>query len=165
METQKSNVIDIVKTEILEITNPNWLGYIAPEIKQFVEKTKLPTMTYETLYTYFSQSIQNAAAPSEFWVVRKGEDNLAFAHWFVCGLPHRGVVFMDFIHSWNRMREPVQMLMDKYGEFGRKHRCPIYKGMAVSESVFRVFRKAASRRGFELNKTELIDFIGRKKNG
>ena len=164
MQEQKAKVIEMTKLEAVEIKNPRWLGYIAPHINGFYQKTKeqLPTVTYETLYAYFEQSCGNASIPSEFWVVRKGEDLLAFAHWFKCGLPHSGVVFMDFIHSWNRMREPVQMLFDKYGEFGMKHRCTIYKGTAVNESVFRVFRKAASKRGYELSRTTLIDFLGRK---
>jgi len=149
--------------KIVKITNPNWLGVIGPQIKAFAEKINLPTLTYETLYTYFVNSIQFGGENSEFWVVMKDEEVLAFAHWFVCGLPHRGVVFCDFVHSWNRMREPVQMLLDEFIEFGKKKRCPYYKGTAVNEPVFRVFRKAASKRGYELNKTELIDFIGRKK--
>jgi len=149
--------------EALRITNPNWLGVLGPQIKTFEEKISLPTITYETLFTYFSRTIQFGGDSTEFWVVMDGDENLAFAHWFVCGLPHRGVVFCDFIYSWNRMREPVEMLLDGFIEFGKKHRAPIYKGTALNESVFRVFRKAASKRGIELNKTKLIDFIGRKK--
>lgn len=161
-----AKVIEMAKLEAIEITNPRWLGYIAPHINGFYEKTKeqLPTVGYETLYAYFEQSIGNPGIPSEFWVVKKGGDVLAFAHWFKCGLPHTGVVFIDFVHSWNRMREPIQMLMDKYFEFGKRMRCTVYKGTAVSESVFRVFRKSASRRGYELKKTVLIDFLG-VKNG
>ena len=165
MQEQKANVIEMAKVEVIEIKNPRWLGYIAPHINTFYEKTKeqLPTITYETLYAYFEQSVSLASAPSEFWVAKKGNDLLAFAHWFKCGMPHSGVVFMDFVHSWNRMREPVKMLLDKYIDFGKKQRCTIYKGTAVNEAVFRVFRKAASRRGYELDKTPLIDFLGRQK--
>jgi len=166
MEEQKAyNVVKMEpKIETFEITNPRWLGYIAPHIHGFYEKTKdkLPTITYETLYAYFEQSCSDPRIPSEFWVAKKGDDLLAFAHWFKVGIPHSGVVFMDFIHSWNRMREPVQMLLDRYIEFGKRQRSTIFKGTAVSESVFRVFRKAASRRGYDLNKTSLIDFLGRK---
>ena len=162
---KKSNVIELEpKLEVIEVTNPRWLGYIAPHINEFYQKTKiqLPTIRYETLYAYFEQSCGSINIPSEFWVAKKGDDVLAFAHWFKCGLPHTGVVFMDFVYAWNRMREPVQMLIDKYIEFGKKQRSTIYKGTAVNESVFRVFRKAASRRGYNLEKTELIDFLGRK---
>jgi hypothetical protein len=167
MEEQKAyeNVVEMAKLEVIEIQNPRWLGYIAPYINGFYEKTKaqLPTICYETLYAYFEQSVSLPNAPSEFWVAKKGDDIFAFAHWYKCGLPHTGVVFMDFLYSWNRMREPVQMLMDKYYEFGKKQRCTVYKGTAVNEPVFRVFRKAAARRGYELERTPLIDFIGRKK--
>lgn len=163
-ELERNNVDEDTNLEIIQITNPNWLGYLGPHIKTFIERTNLPTMTYETLYTYFSQSVQNPAVPSEFWVVKKGEEIVAFAHWYVCGLPHRGVVFCDFIHSWNRMREPVQMLFDEFIKFGQKNRCVIYKGTALNEAVFRVFRKAASKRKYNFEKTSLIDCLGRKVN-
>ena len=149
--------------KLTRITNPNWLGVLGPQIQVFTEKLQLPTVTYETLYTYFLRTIQHGGDNAEFWIVTRDSETLAFAHWFVCDLPHRGVVFCDFVHSWNRMREPVQMLVDKFIEFGKAKRAPIYKGTALNEAVFRVFRKAASKRGYELNKTELIDFLGRKR--
>jgi len=149
--------------KILQITNPNWLGVLGPQIKAFSDKISLPTITYETLYTYFLRTVQHQGDIAQFWVVMQEEECLAFAHWFVCDLPHRGVVFCDFIYSWNRMRQPVIMLFDEFVKFGKKKHCPIYKGTAISEPVFRVFRKAASKRGYHLRRTELIDFIGRKK--
>ena len=149
--------------KIAKITNPNWLGVLGPQIKTFTEKINLPTITYETLYTYFLRTVQFGNEVAEFWVVMRDEEVLAFAHWKVCDIPHRGLVFCDFLHSWNRMREPVVMLLDKFFEFGVKKHAPIYKGTAINEAVFRVFRKAASKRGFILHKTELVDFIGRKK--
>jgi len=149
--------------KIAKITNPNWLGVLGPQIKTFADKINLPTITYETLYTYFLRTIQHQGDIAQFHVVMRDEEVLAFAHWYVCDLPHRGVVFMDFIHSWNRMREPVQMLFDKFYEFGKQKHAPIYKGTAINETIFRVFRKAASKRGYVLHKTELVDFLGRKK--
>ena len=151
------------KLQIAKITNPNWLGVLGPQIKSFCDKINLPTITYETLYTYFLRTVQHGGDVAQFWVVMQDDECLAFAHWYVCDLPHRGVVFCDFLHSWNRMREPVVMLFDKFSEFGKKKHCPIYKGTAINETVFRVFRKAASKRGYILHKTELVDFLGRKK--
>jgi hypothetical protein len=153
----------IPELKIFKIDNPNWLGMLGPQIKVFADKINLPTLTYETLYTYFLRTVQFGGGRAEFWVVSQGEEVVAFAHWYVCDLPHRGVVFMDFIHSWNRMRKPVMMLLDKYIEFGKKNHAPIYKGTAINETVFRVFRKAASKWGYELHRTELVDFLGRKK--
>lgn len=149
--------------KIAKITNPNWLGVLGPQIKVFADKLNSPTITYETLYTYFLRTIQHQGDVAQFWAVMKGDELLAFAHWFVCDLPHRGVVFADYIHSWNRMREPVVMLLDRFIEFGIEKHAPIYKGTALNETVFRVFRKAASKRGYVLHRTELVDFIGRKK--
>ena len=149
--------------KIIKITQPEWLGYLAPQIKSFVDKAPTPTITYETLYTYFTRTVQYGGSVAEFHVVLKDKEPLAFAHWFVCDLPHRGVVFCDYVYSWNTLRQPVQMLLDKFIEFGKEKRAPIYKGTAINDRVFRVFRKAASKRGYELDVTPLIDFIGRKK--
>ena len=149
--------------KIAKITNPNWLGVLGPQINGFIEKAWTPTITYETLYTYFARSIQFGQNVAEFWVVFRDDEPVAFAHWFVCDLPHRGVVFCDYIYSWNRMREPVQMLLDKFIEFGKEKRAPVYKGTAINEAVYRVFRKAASKLGYEIEVTPLVDFIGRKK--
>lgn len=149
--------------KLIKLTNPNYLGYLAPQIKAFTDRLQSPTITYETLYTYFTRTIQLGNQFAEFWMVSQGEEPVAFAHWFVCDLPHRGLVFCDYIYSWNRMRQPVQMLVDKFLEFGKEKHAPLYKGTALNEAVFRVFRKAASKRGYMLHKTDLVDFIGRKK--
>ena len=138
--------------KIGKVTDPVWLGKLGPEIKTFAEKLNLPTITYETLFTYFANTVQfgeSAGDKIQFWMVYQDDGGftpVAFAHWFVCGLPHRGVVFADFIYSWNRMREPVVMLLDKFVKFGIENHAPIYKGTAINETVFRVFRKAASKR-------------------
>ncbi|MHC4748398.1 MAG: hypothetical protein ACYTFW_00855 [Planctomycetota bacterium] len=164
MENAKENIIEMKpKLEIIKITNPNWLGVLGPQIKSFSEKVNIPTITYETLYTYFLRTIQYGQGQAEFHVINSGKDVVAFAHWFVCDLPHRGVVFMDWIYSWNRMREPVQALVDEFLEFGRKNHAPLYKGTALNETIYRVFRKAAYKRGYEIEKTGMIGFLGRKK--
>jgi hypothetical protein len=61
------------------------------------------------------------------------------------------------------MREPIQMLVDEFIKFGKEKHAPLYKGTAANETIFRVFRKAASKKGYELHRTPLVDFIGRKK--
>jgi len=149
--------------KIVKITNPNWMGQLGPQIKTFCDKVGTPTITYETLYSYFLRSVQHGGEVAEFHVVFKDDEPLAFAHWFVCDLPHRGVVFCDYVYSWNRMREPVELLLDSFIEFGKKKRAPLYKGTAINDAVYRVFRKAASKKGYEFDVTPLIDFIGRKK--
>lgn len=149
--------------KLTKISNPNWMGILAPQINTFCEKVASPTITYETLYTYFLKIVQFGGDNAEFWVVFKDDEPMAFASWHVPDLPHRGMVFCDFVYSWNRMREPASMLLDEFIEFGKRKHAPIYKGTAVNEAVYRVFRKAASKRGYNLEVTPLVDFIGRKK--
>ncbi|MHC4292660.1 MAG: hypothetical protein ACYSTX_00065 [Planctomycetota bacterium] len=148
--------------EIIKITNPNWLGVIGPQIQSFTKKINLPNITYETLFTYFINTIQYGGDAAEFHVTMEGKSPVAFAHWFVCGLPHRGAVYMDWIYSWTKKQRAVSLLVDEFVEFGKKQHAPIYKGQAISLSVYRLFRKLSSEKGYKLDKTSLIDFIGRK---
>jgi hypothetical protein len=146
-----------------KITNNHWLGLLAPTIKQFQEKINIPTITYETLFTYFAQGVQFGGDRVEFNVVHKELKPYAFAHWMTRGLPHIGVAHCDFIYSWNRAREPIGMLIDGFREFGKRNRCTYYEADVINEAIFRVFRKAAAKRGFELEKTGIINFLGRNK--
>ena len=147
--------------KLVRITNPLYLGNIAPNIVTFIEKTKPTGITYETLYTYLGNSIQFGQDKSEFWVAFDGENPIAFAHWLAMPLPHIGKVCCDLIMSWNRKREPVEHLIDKFIEFGKRHNSPLYEAYFVNEPIFRVFRKAAHKKGIMLEKTDIINAVGR----
>jgi len=148
----------------VKITNPVWLGNIAPMIKTFTEKINVPIITYETLYAFFAQAVQYGGDLVEFWVVQDSDFKaMAFAMWSVRGLPCRGVVHCNFIYSWNRSRKPIEILLDEFIKFGKRNRCPYYEADTISEELYRVFRLAAHKKGFELNKTGKINFLGRKK--
>ena len=148
--------------KLIKITQPEWLGYLAPQIKIFTEKLGVDTITYETLFTYFLKTVQFGGDVAEFWVVFKDDHPIAFAHWFVSSLPHRGLVSCDYINSWNRMRQPVEMLLERFIEFGKEKRAPIYAGTAINETIFRVFRKAARKLNLKLERQEWVEFAGRK---
>jgi hypothetical protein len=109
------------------------------------------------------QTVQYGGDTVEFWVVQDGNETVAFALWSVRPLPYVGTVYCHFIHSWNRAREPVELLLDEFIKFGTKNNCLYYQADSLSEGLFRVFRKAASKRGYELEKTGVINFLGRKK--
>lgn len=147
--------------KLQKITNPLYLGNIAPNILAFFEKVKPVGMTYETLYSYFANSIQFGGDRSEFWVAFSEDSPVAFAHWMVMPLPHTGKVCCDFMMSWNRKREPVEHLLDKFLEFGVNNRAPLYEGYLSNEAIFRVFRKAMHKKGVKVEKTEIINCIGR----
>lgn len=159
--------------KLVKVKNPLFVGEIAEAIRNFNDRINIPTITYETLYSYFCNTVQFGGDRAEFWVaytmsVENGIETfvpLAFAHWYVKGLPHRGCVYCDFIYSWNRMRGPVSLLIDEFLKFGVKNNSPYYEGEAINETVYRVFRKSAYKKGLELEKTSLTNFIGRHKHG
>jgi hypothetical protein len=163
---------DKIEIKLIKVKNPLFVGEIAAPIKDFNDKLNIPTITYETLYGYFCNTVQFGGDRAEFWIAYTDTvENelskyvpLAFSHWFVKGLPHRGVVYCDFIYSWNRMREPISLLIDEFLKFGTKMNAPYYEGEAINETVFRVFRKSAFKKGLELNKTNLTNFLGRKRH-
>ena len=152
----------IPEITLVKITNPLWVGGLASVIQDFCGKIKVQSISYPGLYSYFCNTVQFGGDRAEFWVVMQGQQPVAFAHWYVKGLPHAGIVSCDFIHSWNRMSEPISLLIDKYLEFGTKNNAPLYEGDAINEVIFRVFRKSAYKKGLNLTKTELVNFVGRK---
>jgi hypothetical protein len=152
-----------VELSVIKITNPLWVGGISKIIQDFCEKLKVPSISYGTLYAYFCNAVQFGGDRAEFWVALNGKEPVAFAHWYAKGLPHAGMVSCDFIYSWNRSKEPISLLFDKYIEFGIKNNAPLYEGDAINETIFRVFRKVAYKKGYDLTKTELCNFVGRRK--
>ncbi len=147
----------------VKITNPLWLGQIAPKINDFAKKMSAPDITYETLLTYYQQVAQFGGDTSEFWIVFDGRTPQAFAHWFAQGLPHIGSAHMDAIYNWAKESEPVKLLMDQYYAFGVGHRCMIYEANLMNDRLFRVFRKYAKKYNIDMEKTERIHSIGRLK--
>jgi hypothetical protein len=148
--------------KLYKITNPLWLTAIAPRVDEFIKKIDIDGITYDSMMVYLRQCVQFGGTVNEFWVV-VDEEPVAFANFGVRGLPHIGKVMCDYIYSWSKSHEPVMMLMGEFAEFGKRNRCLIYEGDAISEFTFRAFRKAASKLGYELKKRENIQFMGRKK--
>ena len=140
-----------------------FLGYIAPGIQELSKKINDPTLTYETLYSYFVYSIQGGRDITEFWIVWDEEKIYGYAHWYVKPPPYRGSVICDFIHCCRNRKNVTQMLVDEFIKFGKKQRCKYYEGSAVSEPTFKVFRKRALKMGYEINKTGKIHFLGSRR--
>ena len=147
----------------IKINNPLWIGNIAAMIQKYVDILKVPSITYETLYTYFVNIAQYGGDNSEFWVVFSDDEPIAFGCWFVRGLPHRGATFFDHIYSWNRMSDPVGLLCDEYIKFSDRHNCPIYEGVAINEVVWKVHKRNADKKNVNIEKTGQVFFQGRKR--
>lgn len=150
--------------KILKINNPHWLHAIAPQIDEFVKIVNVPGIYGQTLATYFLNTIQHGRNLAEFWVAFKDDTPIAFAHWFVKGLPHVGKVELDFIYSWEKEPEAADLLIDEFKRFGDRHHAPLYEGEAIDEQRFRIFQRHTKKRGLELIKQSQITFIGRKIN-
>jgi hypothetical protein len=156
--------------KVIKIENPEYIGVIAPFINGFLEKVAIPGVTYESLYTFLSQTVQMGQAQKhmglrdtqELWVVLDGKKPLAFARWFVMGLPYLGCVSCDIIYSWNRKAEPVKLLIEKFRQFSYDHRSPMGYIDAHNEALFKVFKKYAEEYGYEVNRTEKVNFTVRK---
>jgi hypothetical protein len=147
---------------VQRITNPIWLGAIAPNIQAFTKKLDMPTMDYETLYVYFVNSIQ-VGALSEFWVAVDDDNKpCAFAHWLVRGLPFRGVVLMDFVYNWGS-KDAIPALIDEFIKFGQTKRAMYYEGHCINERVLRLFNRYANQYQMDFKPSDERFFLARKR--
>jgi len=147
-----------------KITNTLWLGGISNIISDFYKKIDIETIGYEQLFTYFANTVQFGGILAEFWVVFD-DDKIpaAFAHWMIKGLPHRGVVYCDFIYSTSKNPEVADMLIVEFLEFSKRSRCVYLEGDAINEALFRLFSKVAEKHGYIIKRTKQVNFLTRKK--
>jgi len=147
-----------------KITNPLWLGQVANLITDFHKIIRIETIGYEQLFTYFANTVQFGGNLAEFWVVFDDDTKpVAFAHWMIRGLPHRGCAYCDFVYSKSKDMNVADSLFIEFGEFATRNRCPYLEGDATNETTFRLFSKVAERHGYSINKTKQINFLSRKK--
>ena len=150
--------------KLVKITNPLWLGQIAPRIKDFNDRTKEPGRTYESLYTSYANSIQFSTS-SEFTVVFDNGVPVAYAHWFLLGIPAIGSVMFESLHNWSKKREPVELLIKEFIEFGKRNKATVYKYMAYNEKVASIIEKYSADLGLVVNRGEGIKlYINIKKD-
>ena len=152
------------EVKIIKVIDPRWVGYLAEPIRQFVEKVNVPTIRYETLYTYLVNTVQYGGTASELWIAHVENDYtpIAWANWYIKGLPHVGAAEIGYIHSWNRAKIPVGLLVDQFLQFAFENRCSVYTGEVVNESVYKVVERLCRERGVTVQKTGLINFYGTK---
>ena len=149
-----------------KVTNAHYLATIAPRIQQLRDKLDIPSITYEGLFTFFATSIQFGAGNSEFVIVFDEGKPTAFAHWYALGLPHSGRVFCDYVYSWGKKHDALEMLYKEFVEFGKKKRAVYYGGCAINEKTLSIFKKTSEDLGFELNehKAKMFDMVKKEEN-
>ena len=156
----------------LKITNPEYLGLLAESIQKFVEKVQIPGIRYETLYTYFVESIRNGFVQKqmhgseleEFWVVMDDDEKpSAWGHWFKRGVPYNATVECDYVFSWGDKRQALRCLIDELEQFAARHRSPLIIGTSVNTIVFNHLVKVGKMKGYEVLNINSINFIARKR--
>ncbi len=164
MDTSGDVGVKTVEVKAIKITNPLYLGQIALHIKDFNDIVKVNSITYESLYTYFTSIVQFGGNFTEFWVVFEGDKPAGFASWVVRGLPHISTVLCDYVYIWTKNPKVGTVFMEEFIKFGKKHRAVLYEGIAINETLFRLYRKRFKQINVAIEPKEHIFFIGREGN-
>ena len=150
--------------QTLKITNPLYVGSLAPLIQNYVKRVPFPGVTYESFYTFLANIAQFGGMNSELWVVLDADKQpLAFAVWSVIGLPHVGTVYMQHIYSKAKNKKITLELVQQWEKFGLEKNCPIFMFDAVNEPVCKYFEGLMKEIGYNINKTGFIHCVGRKE--
>jgi len=142
----------------ITVNRPLWVGNIAPQIKELADIVDTPGVTYESLYSYFCNTAQNAEVLSpvgmlpnmELKVVMGDNKVFGFAHWFVRGLPFISTAHMDYMYSWDKDPEVAKMLIKEFIDFGTKRNCEVFMGTPIDEKRVRYFTKTAGESGYDI---------------
>jgi hypothetical protein len=153
--------------QIFKLTNPLYIGEIAPLIQAFYDHVKRTSkyegISYESLYTYLVQAIQFGGEISEVWVAIDDENKpIAFAKWHVCGPPHYGKVYVEFLYSKVKDKKVSVELIKEFVKFGEKHRAPYYSYDAVNPAVAKRLMAISEEVGVPCHETGVVNFVGRK---
>jgi len=149
----------------VKITNPIWLGEIAPRIKDFIDRIiKMRGYTYETLYTYLANTIQFGGDRGEFWVVLHDNKPVAFASWYVKPLPWSGAVHLETIYKWGGGHDVVKILADEFIKFGQKHKAPVLTAGSYNKAVIKLLERGCKKMGYSCSDTGCKTFIMEKND-
>jgi hypothetical protein len=153
--------------KVMKLTNPLYIGEIAPLILSFYNKVKKTSeyegISYETLHAYLVQAIQFGGDFNEVWVALDDKDvPVGFAKWHVCGLPHFGKVYVEFLYSKLKDKIVSVELIKEFVKFGEKNRASWYSFDAVNPNVAKALMRISEEVGVHSKETGIVNFIGRK---
>ena len=154
--------------KVQKITNPLYVGEIAELIMKYYHKVNdssgmYQSMTYESLYSYFTRVVQFGGNIGELWVAYDDGKPVGFAVWKVMDLPHVGSVFCDCLYNDVRNQRAIKGLYDEFINFGKKHRAPIYQYAAINEKVAEHFKNVLGKLGIDVTDSGAKNYIGREK--
>ena len=155
--------------KVIKITNPLYIGQVAPLIQQFFKRIdgnpSIKGVSYESLYTYFTNIVQFGGETAEFHVALKEDNPVAFGEWRILTAPHYGTVFCEYLYNSSNTNGPVLALCNEFIEYGKRHNAPYYSFTAVNQQIAKVLLKSAKKCNLDFSSTGILNFIGRINNG
>jgi len=146
----------------IKITNPVWLGEIAPKINDYAEKLKIYGMDYTSMYSYLRNVVQFGEPAAEFWVVMDKGKPVAFANWSVRPLPYYASASLDNIYKWVKNIEPIKLLMKEYLTFALGKRCVNYYARCNNKYIAKLLTKYCEQNNHTITDTGAVECVMRK---
>lgn len=151
--------------QIVRLSNPLYIGTIAPLVEDFYKKamgaTSKKGVSYESLYTYLINVVQNGGLLAEVWIGLKDQEPVAWASWNVLGWPYFGTVYCSCIYNKSKDRELTKMLATQYLEFAKEKKAPYIIFEVHHDAVGRFFTKLLGEMNITIEPTGITQFIGR----
>lgn len=151
--------------QIVKLTNPLYIGTIAPMIDDFYKKALSQSakkgISYESLYSYLINVVQNAGNLAEVWVGVKDNEPVAFASWNVLGWPFFGTVYCSCIYNKSKDREITIKLTEQFIQFAKEKKAPYIVFEVHNDVTGRFFTKLLKEMDIVIEPTGITQFIGR----
>ena len=143
---------------VLRITNPLWLGTVAPLVNAYNDKVD-EEFHYEALWTHFCNVVQNGGNVGGFSVVMDKAHVVAFAQYEVEPLPYHGTVSLKHIYSESEDNEAVSLLCDEIIKFGLQNRCTKIVSHSPNRKVQNHFAELLKQKHYSLEPIKRFHWI------
>ena len=147
----------------IKITNPVWLGEVAPKINDYTDKVKVQGIDYVSMFQYFRNVVQFGGDMAEFWVVMDGGKPVAFSSWSVRQLPYVASALMENAYKWVRDHKPVELLTEEFFNFALKHRCTTYYARCNNKYIAKLLDNISQKNKLTFDSTGAIECIMKKE--
>ncbi|RKZ04917.1 hypothetical protein DRQ25_16815 [Candidatus Fermentibacteria bacterium] len=146
--------------KILRITEPRYLGVVAPLVNEYSKKAGLQ---YESLWTFFCNVVQNGRRMACFTMVFDEGKAVAFAQYEIEQLPYIGTITLKHIYNSSDTAEPTKLLCAEIANFGLEHRCTQIVSHSPNRKVQNHFATIFKEQGYNLEPVKRFHWIVKKE--
>ena len=147
----------------IKITNPLYIGALGEHIQKYVKRVAPVGITYESLFTYFTQVVQFGGVMSEFYVCFDDENQPAgFASYAVLGLPYISTALFEHFYVWSKDKTTASVLLEEYCNFMKTHNCIYFKAFPRNDGMIEYIKKVAGKFDIEITDVKNGSIIGRR---